>query len=226
LRFAENFTGNGNLDLIRKIGAMSFYSRCILPTLINCAMTRDEVTRLRAAHVPAACGVVLEVGIGSGLNLPHYTRAVTHLYGVDPSRELLAMAREKAAAAPFPVELFNCGVDRIPLADASIDTVVVTWSLCSIANVEDALREMRRVLKPGGTLIFVEHGLSPDAGVRKWQNRLTPFWRRFTGGCHLNRKMDDLVRAGGFTIADLRTEYVPGPRSLAFMYEGSAQKNE
>ncbi len=144
---------------------------------------------------------VLEVGIGSGLEPAVLHDAVTQLYGVDPSAELLAMARAKAAAAPFPVELFHGDADRLPLADASVDTVVVTWSLCSIANAPDALREMRRVLKPGGTLIFVEHGLSPDAGVRKWQNRLTPVWRRFAGGCHLNRKMDDLVRDAGFTIA-------------------------
>jgi ubiquinone/menaquinone biosynthesis C-methylase UbiE len=202
------------------------YNRWVVPTLINLAMTRDEATRLRVVHVPAASGVVLEVGIGSGLNLPHYTRAVTQLYGVDPSRELLAMAREKAAAAPFPVELFNCAADRIPLPDASVDTVVITWSLCSIVNTEDALREMHRVLKPGGTLIFVEHGLSPDASVRKWQNRLTPFWRVFTGGCHLNRKMDDLVRGAGFTIADLRTEYMQGLRALTFTYEGRARTSE
>ena len=188
-------------------------------------MARDEVTRVRRAHVPAARGVVLEVGIGSGLNMPFYTGAVTRLYGVDPSAELLALAREKAAAAPFPVELFNRDADWLPLADASVDTVVVTWTLCSIANAAGALREMRRVMKPGGALIFVEHGLSPDAGVRKWQNRLTPFWRRFTGGCHLNRKMDDLVSGAGFTIADLRTEYVPGPRALAFMYQGRAVKD-
>ena len=189
-------------------------------------MTRDEATRLRAAHVPAARGVVLEVGIGSGLNMPFYTSDVTHLYGVDPSAELLAMAKTKAAAVPFPVELFNRDADRLPLADASVDTVVVTWSLCSIANVGGALLDMRRVLKPGGGFIFVEHGLSPDARVGKWQNRLTPFWRVFTGGCHLNRKMDDLVRDAGFTIRELRTEYVAGPRALAFMYEGLAQKNE
>jgi ubiquinone/menaquinone biosynthesis C-methylase UbiE len=134
------------------------------------------------------------------------------------------MARARTAAAPFPVELFNRDADRIPLADASVDTVVVTWSLCSIDNAADALREMRRVLKPEGALIFVEHGLSPDAGVRKWQNRLTPYWKRLAGGCHLNRKMDDLVRDAGFTIADLHTEYVPGPRALAFMYEGRARK--
>ena len=187
-------------------------------------MSRADVTRLRAAHVPAARGVVLEVGIGSGLNLPYYAGAVTRVHGVDRSSELLAMARERAVAAPFPVNLLNCDADSLPLADAVIDTVVVTWSLCSIANAAGALQEMRRVLKPGGALIFIEHGLSPDAGIRKWQNRLTPFWRRCTGGCRLNRKMDDLVRDAGFTISELRAEYVPGPRTLAFMYEGRASK--
>ena len=189
-------------------------------------MARADVARLRAMQIPAARGTVLEVGIGSGLNVPFYTSAVTRLYGVDPSAELLAMARGRAAAAPFPVELLEQDADRIPLHDASVDTVVVTWSLCSIAKPEDALREMRRVLKPSGTFIFVEHGLSPDTRVRKWQNLLTPWWRRFAGGCHLNRKMDDLVREAGFTIETLRTEYVPGPRPLTFMYEGTARKAE
>ena len=202
----------------------NFYDRRVLPWLINCAMTRDEATRLRRAHVPAARGVVLEVGIGSGLNMAFYTSAVTRLYGVDPSAELLAMAAAQAQAAPFPVELFNQDARRLPLASESIDTVVVTWSLCSIGDAPAALREMQRVLKPGGTLIFVEHGLSPDARIRKWQNRLTPLWRRFAGGCHLNRKMDDLVRDAGFALVNMRTEYVPGPRAFTFMYEGVAVK--
>jgi ubiquinone/menaquinone biosynthesis C-methylase UbiE len=205
---------------------MNFYHRYLLPRFINLAMSRDEVTRLRVMHVPAARGTVLEIGIGSGLNLPFYTSAVTKLYGIDPSAELLAMAREKAVAAPFPVELINRDADQIALVDGSVDTVVVTWSLCSIANPAAALREMRRVLRPGGTLIFVEHGLSRDASVRKWQNRLTPFWRVFTGGCHLNRKIDDLVCGAGFTIADLRTEYVPGPRAFTYMFQGRARKTE
>ena len=205
---------------------LTFYNKYVLPRLINFAMTRSDLARIREVHVPAAKGVVLEIGIGSGVNMPFYTNAVTQLYGVDPSAELLAMAREKAAAAPFPVELFNRAADRIPLADASVDTAIVTWSLCSIANPADALREVRRILKPGGALIFVEHGLSPEAGVRKWQNRLTPVWRRCAGGCHLNRKMDDLIRSAGFTIADLRMEYVPGPRAFAFMYQGRAHTAE
>ena len=189
-------------------------------------MSRDDAAKLRAAHVPAARGIVLEVGIGSGLNIPFYTSAVTKLYGIDPSAELLARAKETAAKAPFSVELIHSGAEEIPLPDNSVDTVVVTWSLCSIADAAAALRDMRRVLKAGGTLIFVEHGLSSDAGVRKWQNRLTPFWRPWTGGCHLNKKIDDLVRDAGFTIVDLRTEYAPGPRALTFMYQGLARKTK
>ncbi len=202
---------------------MSLYRHCVLPRLIDLAMTGDEVTRLRAAHVPGASGVVLEVGIGSGLNLPFYTSAVTQLYGVDSSPELLAMARRRKKIAPFPVELFLGNAERLPLAGALVDTVVVTWSLCSIRNVAEALREMRRVLKHGGRLMFVEHGLSPDENVSKWQNRLTPLWRVFAGGCHLNRRMDVLVRDAGFELGSLRAEYVPGPRMLAFMYQGWAK---
>ena len=187
-------------------------------------MTREEVTQLRAGHVPAARGVVIEVGIGSGLNLPFYTDAVTRLYGVDSSAELLEMARARAAQRPFPVDLIQQDAARVPLADASVDTAVVTWALCSIPDAGAALREIRRVLASDGTFIFVEHGLAADGGVRTWQNRLTPVWRRFTGGCHLNRKIDDLVRDAGFTITDLRTGYLPGPRALTFMYEGMARK--
>ena len=175
-------------------------------------------------HIPGARGVVLEAGIGSGLNIPFYTNAVTKLYGIDPSAELLALARDNAAAASFPIELIRGSAERVPLPAESIDTVVITWSLCSIHDPAAALSEMRRVLRPGGALIFVEHGLSSDPHVRKWQNRLTPFWRPCAGGCHLNRKIDDLVRDAGFAINDLRCEYVPGPRPLTFMYGGTARK--
>lgn len=200
------------------------YNRYLLPKLINLAMSREHAARLRAAHIPAARGVVLEAGIGSGLNIPFYSSAVTKLYGIDPSVELLAMAREKVLAAPFPIELITGSAEHVPLLGESIDTVVITWSLCSIGDAPAALGEMRRVLKPGGAFIFVEHGLSTDQHVRKWQNRLTPFWRPWTGGCHLNRKIDDMVRDAGFTITDLRREYIPGPRPLTFMYEGRAEK--
>ena len=201
------------------------YSRYVLPHLIDFAMRREDATRLRATHVPQARGVVLEIGIGSGLNAPFYTSAVTHLYGVDPSRELVAMARARTSSAPFPVELLIADAERVPLVAASIDTVVTTWSLCSIANPAAALAEIRRLLKPDGAFIFVEHGLSPDHGVRQWQNRLTPLWRRVAGGCHLNRPIADMIREAGFAIVELRNQYVPGPRPMTFMYEGIAHAN-
>jgi ubiquinone/menaquinone biosynthesis C-methylase UbiE len=198
------------------------YRRFVLPRLIDWAMRRDDATRLRRLFVPKAVGVVLEIGIGSGLNLPFYTSAVTRLYGLDPSGELIELARRRASAMAFPVEFFNQGAEQIPLGERSVDTVVVTWSLCSVDDPAVVLTEIRRVLKPGGRFIFVEHGLSPDDGVRKWQNRLTPVWRRCAGGCHLNRPMDTLIRNAGFAVADLRTEYVPGPRPMTFMFEGIA----
>jgi ubiquinone/menaquinone biosynthesis C-methylase UbiE len=189
-------------------------------------MGQHDVMRLRGVLVPRANGIVLEAGIGSGLNIRFYDEGVTKLYGVDPSRELLAMARRRAASAPFPVELLERGAEDIPLPDESVDTIVVTWALCSIANPEAALREMRRVVKPDGMFIFVEHGMAPEPGVRKWQNRLTPVWKRFTGGCHLNRPVADLIRTAGFRILELRTEYLPGPRPMTFMYEGVAHADD
>ena len=205
---------------------MGIYDRYVLPRLIDFAMSGDHVRRLRAASIPRAQGVVLEVGFGSGLNLPFYTNAVTKLCGIDPSAELLAMARRRAAAVPFPVELQQHGAERVPCADGAFDTVVVTWSLCSVASPPLVLREIRRVLRPGGTFIFVEHGLAPDAAVRNGRNRLPPVWRRVAGGCHLNRPIAGMIRDAGFAMADLRTGYVPGPRPMTFMYEGTAHADD
>ena len=199
-----------------------FYTRHILPHLIHAGMSRDDLTRLRAANVPAAHGVVVEIGIGSGLNVPFYSSAVTRLYGVDSSPELLAMANRRTEGTSFPVSLIHQSAERLPLADRTADSAVVTWSLCSIDNPASALRELRRVLKPGGALIFVEHGQSPDVSVQTWQNRLTPLWRHVSGNCHLNRKVDDLIRNAGFAIEDLRTSYIPGPRVSTFIYQGRA----
>jgi ubiquinone/menaquinone biosynthesis C-methylase UbiE len=188
-------------------------------------MAREELTRLRAACVSHARGVVLEIGVGSGLNLPFYTVAVTRLHALDVSKELIAMAQPKAVGLRFPVEFLHQSADPLPFEPETIDTIVITWSLCSIDNPERTLREARRVLKRDGALIFVEHGLSPDAGVRKWQNRLTPVWRQLAGGCHMNRRIDDLVRGAGFVLTELHLGYVPGPRALTFMYEGRAKKH-
>ncbi len=202
---------------------MSFYDKWIFPWLVDLAMRNKEATRYRSQIVPKAHGTVLEIGIGSGLNLPFYGSGVEQLYGLDPSAELLAMARKKAGAAAFPIELLAHSSEEIPLDDGCVDTVVTTWTLCSIADPVKALQEMRRVLKPDGILLFTEHGLAPETRVQGWQQRLNPLWSRMTGGCNLNRKIDALIRASGFRIEELKTEYSRGPRPMSYMYSGRAQ---
>jgi SAM-dependent methyltransferase len=204
--------------------AVGFYAKYVLPRIIDVAMRNEETTRLRAAWIPHARGEVLEVGIGSGLNLPFYSSGVQRVYGVDPSVELQQMARKMARAEPIEVEfLLQSAEEQLPLADASIDTVVVTWTLCSIPDAPKALQQMKRVLKRSGRLIFLEHGRAPDPGVAVWQDRLTPFWKRIGGGCHLNRKIDDLIMAAGFRITELKTSYLPGPRPMTYTYQGIAE---
>ncbi len=204
--------------------SMGIYAKYVLPRLIDVAMRNEETTRLRAAWIPHARGEVLEVGIGSGLNLPFYSREVQRVYGLDPSVELVRIACKRAAAGSMKVEFLSQSAEEpLPLAKAGMDTAVVTWTLCSIPNAASALQEMKRVLKPSGRLIFLEHGRAPDPGVVVWQDGLTPFWKRFTGGCHLNRKIDELITEAGFQIADLRTFYLPGPRPMSFTYQGFAQ---
>lgn len=204
---------------------MGFYGHYILPRLIDLVMRNKDSECLRAAWVPHATGDVLEVGIGSGLNLPFYSAQVRRVYGLDPSPELQSMARKRAVAASVDVEfLLQPAEEALPLADASIDTVVVTWTLCSIPNVPTALHQMRRVLKTSGRLIFLEHGRAPDPGVVRWQDRLTPVWKHVAGGCHLNRQIDDLIRSAGFEITEMRTDYLPGPRPMTYTYQGLAQR--
>lgn len=204
---------------------MGFYARHILPRLIDLAMRNKYSARLRQLWIPQARGEVLEIGIGSGRNLPFYPASVQHVYGVEPSVELQQMARQQAATTHVQVDFLTQSAEvSLPLADASVDTVVSTWTLCSIPKVADALHEMRRVLKPGGSFVFLEHGCAPDPSVAAWQNRLTPLWKRFTGGCHLNRKMDDLITRAGFKIDNLKTFYLPGPRPMTFTYQGMATR--
>lgn len=203
---------------------MSFYSKYVLPRLIDLAMKNRDCARLRAEWLPKARGDVLEVGIGSGLNLPFYSSQVRRIYGVDPSLELQRIARRRVPAEQLPVEFLSQSAEEsLPLANASIDTVVSTWVLCSIPNPSKALQEMRRVLKPEGQFIFIEHGRSPDNGVAAWQDRLTPAWRRIAGGCHLNRKIDVLIEAAGFHTTEARTCYLPGPRPMTYTYQGVAR---
>lgn len=202
---------------------MSVYQKWILPRLLDLAMRNKEATRYRSQIVPEARGTILEIGVGSGLNLPFYGLGVERLYGLDPSEELLTMARKKARAIAFPIDFLACSGEEIPLADGSVDTVVTTWTLCSIPDPVQALQEMRRVLKPGGTLLFAEHGFAPEARVQGWQRRLNPLWSRMAGGCNLNRKMDRLIRTAGFRIVELKMEYAKGPRPMSYVYSGRAQ---
>jgi ubiquinone/menaquinone biosynthesis C-methylase UbiE len=203
---------------------MGFYQDQIVPLLINLAMRHRKVAEYRGRVVPAAEGRVLEVGIGSGLNLPFYGRGVRQVIGLEPSPKLLAMARRAAAARSGKVELIKGSAESIPLDRASVDTVVTTWTLCSIPDATRALAEMRRVLKPDGRLLFVEHGRAPEPRVVWWQDRLTPAWKCVGGGCHLNRAIGDMIEGAGFAFDRLETGYMRGgPRAVAFMYEGSAR---
>jgi len=201
---------------------MSFYQNRILPRLIHFAMGQADLRAYRGRAASVAAGRVLEIGIGSGLNMPFYGTGAKELIGLDPSAQLLAMARR---AAPFgmPVEFIEGSAEAIPLDDASIDTVLTTWTLCSIPDAARALRQMRRVLKPGGMLLFAEHGRAPERRMRWWQDRLTPMWKCIGGGCHLNRPIGELIDVGGFRIEWLENSYMRGPRPWTFMYQGCAR---
>jgi ubiquinone/menaquinone biosynthesis C-methylase UbiE len=202
---------------------MGLYDRWIVPWLLDLAMRNRLLDHYRHQTVASARGLVLEVGVGSGVNLPLYGPAVTHVVGLDPSPELLRLASKRAAEVVIPVSLLRASAEHLPLSDSVFDTIVMTWTLCSIPNPMAALTEMRRVLRPGGRLIFVEHGLSPEVSTARWQHRLTPYWKRISGGCHLNRKMDDLIRAAGFQIDAIEMAHMQGPKPWTFMYHGSAK---
>jgi ubiquinone/menaquinone biosynthesis C-methylase UbiE len=202
---------------------MGFYEERILPWLIDLAMRNARLAAYRGRVVPAASGRVLEVGIGSGLNLPFYGTSVSEIVGIEPSPKLLKMTRRVAGRTSTPIRLIEGTAEAIPIDDQAIDTVVTTWTMCSIPSIELALQEMRRVLKPGGRLLFVEHGRAPEPDVRWWQDHLTPVWKRFSGGCHLNRPIPELIQHAGYRIEHLDTGYMrPGPKPMTFMYEGSA----
>jgi ubiquinone/menaquinone biosynthesis C-methylase UbiE len=204
---------------------MGLYAKWILPRLAHVAMGQKELGAYRARALAPARGRVLELGIGSGLNLPFYGPDVRAVTGVDPSVELTRMARGAAQQARFPVDILVQSAEQLPLEDRSVDTAVSTWTLCSIPDPVKALREVRRVLRPEGRLLFAEHGRAPEPDVVAWQDRLTPVWKHCAGGCHLNRKVDDLLRAAGFELEELHTGYAKGPRPMAYMYEGVARPN-
>lgn len=202
---------------------MGFYENRILPCLVHLSMRQETFLVYRHRVVPAAQGRVLEIGIGSGLNLPLYTDAVEQVVGIDTSARLLSMAQQVHRSDAPSTRLVEGSAEALPLEDKSIDTVVTTWTLCTIPDVIAALQEMRRVLKPSGDLLFVEHGRSPDERVRRWQDRLTPVWKRLGGGCHLNRPIRELLEQSGFRIERIETGYMKGPKPMTFMYEGRAR---
>ena len=202
---------------------MGFYQNNIVPHLISLAMQNKNLATYRGRVVPAAEGRVLEIGIGSGLNLPFYSSAAQQVIGLDPSAKLLATARDAARSGAIPVDFIEGSAQAIPLETASVDTVVMTWTLCSIPDPTRALHDMRRVLRPSRSLLFVEHGRAPDPNVVRWQDRLTPIWKRLGGGCHLNRAMITLIEGVGFRLDRVATGYMTGPKPMTFMYEGSAR---
>jgi len=201
---------------------MNPYDRYVLPLMIDQACGTRQIRKLRQALVPRAQGRVLEVGIGTGHNLPFYdSDRITEVIAVDPAAQMHGRARKRAAEAGIDVRVLGLPAERIPLEDGEVDTVVMTFTLCSIADPAAALAEMRRVLKPGGELLFCEHGRAPTEGVRKWQRRLNPIERRIAGGCTFDRDITGLIGAD-FEVADLTEGYEPGPKFASYLYYGSA----
>lgn len=200
---------------------MAFWNDTVLPRLIDRGMRNDFMAQHRSRAAPFAAGRVLEIGSGSGLNFPEYTDQVEHLFGLEPSAVLCEKAAEMAEDAPFPVDFLQTGAESIPLGTAEIDTVVSSWTLCSIAEIEPALQEIRRVLKPGGRFVFIEHGRSPEAGISRWQDRLEPLTAPLLG-CRLNRPMDELIEAAGFQLESMEKGYMDGPKLISYHYIGQA----
>ena len=203
---------------------MGFYDERILPHMINFACGAKPVRKQREKVVPQAEGRILEIGIGSGLNIEFYNPdKVDMVWGLEPSRGMREKARPRIEGAPFPIEWLDLPGEEIPLEDNSADTIVMTYTLCTIPGWKTALEQMRRVLKPGGKLLFSEHGAAPDAGVRRWQDRINPYWTKIGGGCNLNREIPQLLTEGGFNVRQLDTMYVPSmPRVAGFTYWGYA----
>lgn len=204
---------------------MNFYETHILPHILNFAMKQPDMKKRRERLIPQAEGRVLEIGVGSGHNLPFYSDRASELIAIEPSPKLREMTQRAAKDAGRTIDLRDGVAEDIPLDDASIDTVVTTWTLCTIPDAPAALTEMRRVLKPSGRLLFVEHGRAPDENVLRWQNRINPVWKVIGGGCNLNRAITDLVTGVGFNIEKLDVGYEErAPKFAGFMYEGSARR--
>lgn len=203
---------------------MGYYNDRLLPRLCHLAMRNSRLLPYRKRAAALAEGRVIEIGVGSGLNLPFYGASVREVLALEPSAQLIRMARRWQSASRMPVRFIEAGAEAIPIESESVDTVVTTWTLCTIPRAVEALAEMRRILRPNGRLVFVEHGIAPEKTVRWWQDHLTPAWKRISGGCHLNRPIDKMIEDAGFRFDRLETGYMRGPRPMTYMYEGIARR--
>ncbi len=203
---------------------MGFYQKHIVPRFTAFVMGAKPITKQREKVVPLAEGRILEIGMGAGHNLPFYDPSkVEKVWGLEPDPGIRKYAMPKAEAVPFDVEFLDLPGEEIPLEDKSVDTVLTTFTMCSIPGVHDALLGMRRVLKPGGRMIFCEHGTAPDEGVRKWQDRVNPIWRGISGGCNVNRNIPKLIDDAGFKVENMENMYLPGtPKFAGYNFWGSA----
>ena len=203
---------------------MSLYEKYVLPKFLNCACGSKPVSYQRKKVVPLAEGKVLEIGMGSGLNLPFYDKAkIDEIWGLDPSEELSEMAKQVADEESMEVKFISSGAEDIPLPDNYFDCVLVTYTMCTIPEVQRANQEIRRVLKEDGKMIFCEHGEAPDQNIRKWQNRINPFWGKLAGGCNINRKIPSLIQDSGFDIIEMEEMYLPNtPKIAGYNYWGYA----
>lgn len=200
----------------------NWYDRYILPRLLDLACGVKPIRRQRQKVVPLATGDVLEIGIGTALNAPFYEKArVRRIVGVDPGLQMHPLALRRIRQAHLNVELVGLSAERLPLPDQSFDSVVCTYTLCSIPDPAAALAEIRRVLRPGGKLLFSEHGVAPDESVRRWQRRLQPLWGPLAGGCSLSLDLLAVLQAAGF-VAHTQSRYLPGPRFVSYHYWGEA----
>ena len=204
---------------------MGFYDKYVLPKVLNCTCGSKPIQYQRKKVVPLAEGVVLDVGIGSGLNIPFYDMSkIDKVLGLDPSEELNNIAKGVAEENEVDVDFMLCGAEDIPLPDNHVDTLLITYTMCTIPKVSAANKEMLRVLKPGGKFIFCEHGLAPDANIAKWQSRINPIWGKIAGGCYLNRNIPELITTAGFVIENMEQMYLPStPKFAGYNYWGSAR---
>ncbi|HUY64628.1 MAG TPA: class I SAM-dependent methyltransferase [Acidimicrobiales bacterium] len=203
---------------------MGFYGDHVLPRCTNMLLGGAQFTKIRRRVVAGLAGDVLEVGFGTGLNVPHYPVEVRRVLAVEPADVGRRLADRRLAASPVPVTFVGLDGAKLPLDSASVDHVLITWTMCTIPDVEAALDEMHRVLRPGGRVHFAEHGLSPDPKVAAWQDRLTPLQRWWGGGCHLNRPIARLIEGAGFAVERMDNFYIKGPKAMGYMFEGMATK--